>query len=166
MGALVALLLEIQVMLQRLISALGAADWRESNAHIELAPSFLFDREWWRLDRCSCVSPASLQLFHMRAYSASVSFRRIRAAGRSPCRSSSREGPRRLDRLCRWRCPMRAWGSPRPLVGHRWHVVSLDGGSLQFWRYPRDVLRGDELDGPLDLLGVSGLSASWRHVVW
>lgn len=46
-SALVSLLLKVQVMLQYLISALGAADWCEGDRHVELSPSFLFDREWW-----------------------------------------------------------------------------------------------------------------------
>lgn len=51
MGALVSLLLEVEIVVNGLVSTLWVADWREDDLHVEFSPSFLLDVERWLLDR-------------------------------------------------------------------------------------------------------------------
>lgn len=52
-GALISLLLEVEIVLERGISSLGCADGSEGNGHVELSPSLLSNRERWVLDHYS-----------------------------------------------------------------------------------------------------------------
>ena len=45
MGALILLLLEIEIVLERRVAVLGATNGRELDDHVEFAPSFLVDGE-------------------------------------------------------------------------------------------------------------------------
>lgn len=49
-GTLISLLLEIEIVLQRCVSSLGATQWGQGDGHVELSPSFLLDREGSLLD--------------------------------------------------------------------------------------------------------------------
>lgn len=59
MGALVALLLEVEVVAEGVVVGLAAANGSKNDLHVELTPSLLVDGERWLLERCHVVVSSS-----------------------------------------------------------------------------------------------------------